>query len=319
MVKYNSTPFEKMTIIRMKEEEKKTYTAISRAMGCSERTARRVFQHYQEHGTVDEVKSAHRPRTVHALIIKRVVKRNRGATSEGLVDAINRATGIRVSPRTARRYRQAAGFRPRRRRPTMASTPLQDEKRRAWAQEHLKDDVKRWVFDDETAMGLTHTGDVVWCLPGEPTPELKVEDIRFSVRWWGAIWWGGCVFKRYSGSLNSQSYLDLLTRHVGPHTNWMRRSTFVSDGASFKWTQRVCDWFADRHITRLKQSPNSPQFNAIESIWSWQKHYIRSQSPRTKAEFVAAIDRSFTSVPRRIVRNYILHVADEMRIEAQVP
>jgi transposase len=49
-------------------------------------------------------------------------------------------------------------------------------------------------------------------------------------------------------------------------------------------------WFEDNGFELIDVPSYSPEFNAIEYVWSWLKKYVQAQQTKTQTELEQAID-----------------------------
>jgi len=160
---------------------------------------------------------------------------------------------------------------------------------------------------------MSDVGTIAWCKPGEPRPIHTVHNIKAHTQLWGVIGWNFKAFSRYDGYMNSATYHRLLSTHVGPYTSKLRRHKFYQDNISYHKTQTILTWLEDNGIECLDAPPYSPEFNAIEYVWSWIKSYVAAQQPKTSAQLNASIDNACNAIPQKVIQSYISHSLTEMQ------
>jgi hypothetical protein len=74
---------------------------------------------------------------------------------------------------------------------------------------------------------IQNTGTIAWVQLGSQRPTHYVDNIKTHVQLWGVIWWGGKVFSRYEGYMNSLLYQQLLTTYLAPHISNHRHRFFT--------------------------------------------------------------------------------------------
>jgi transposase len=248
--------------------------------------------------------------------LRTVIRERPKSTAKYIVGVLARDHGVRISTRTVWRYRRQLGFRPRVERVELRPTSLQLRKRKSSARANRHADLKRWLFADETYVGLRHTMGVVWLERGAPQPKRSIEGLRAQFGIWGVVGWNFKRFTVYEGYANAARYKGWLTSYVGPSAHRFMGHSFVHDGASYHRTPAVRNWLTDKSITELDFPPKSPALNAIEYCWGWIKHNVDQQSPATKAQLKRAIKSAIDEIPQHVIQSFIKHVADEMKTEA---
>jgi transposase len=72
-------------------------------------------------------------------------------------------------------------------------------------------------------------------------------------------------------------------------------------------------WFEENRLELIDVPAYSPEFNAIEYVWSWLKNYVQRQQPKTKVELEQAIDNECDAIPQKVTQSYILHILTVMQ------
>jgi transposase InsO family protein len=199
--------------------------------------------------------------------LRQLISRRAGLTSVGLQHEMA-SEAPHVSDRAMRRYRAALDLTPRRQRITAAPNPQHEQLRHDWAWAYRRAEVRRWLHSDESTMCVRDTGDVVWIPRGQPTPRLAVEQLRFSVNVWGAVWDEGRIFVRFEGHLSSQAFISILEEHLLPEKENIAGRPLLLDRLPAHSTATVKGWLTQHRIPSIYPPPHSPQFNAIEQCWA---------------------------------------------------
>lgn len=297
----------------------KKVTAIAREFKCTSRTIYRLIQQYRTTHSIETIKPPGPPFLLDETqlqTLRNIIRTNRYAVSAYLITLFYRATGITIGASTIRRYRRSISFTPRNPHTKLMMTPQQRRARHRYAVEHRKDDIKKWIFEDETTVYIQKTGDVIWVEKGEETPPTYISDVNASVRIWGIIRWTGKTFGIVEGTENQSVYIRWLSTHFGNQTHLLRDYMFIHDHCSWHQTQRVKDWIEDHGMEMVLNPVRTPEFNAIEYVWAWIKHDIATQHPTDQASLEAAVQTSFRAVNQDIIKHDIQHVQHLMQAEA---
>ncbi|CAF3373156.1 unnamed protein product [Rotaria sp. Silwood2] len=310
---------ERTQIIMKRERDGTKISIIATNHNCASSTVRRVLARYHETGEITGGQSSGRPCALSSAEkrkLDRIIKSKPTATATSLANEIFEKTGKRVSPRTIQRYRRELGYRPYHQKITKSLTSTQEETKTSFAQAHVNDDIKRWLFSDEKIFTMSDVGTIAWCKPGEPRPVHAVDNIKAHAQLWGVIGWNFKAFSRYDGFMNSNIYHDLLSTYVQPHTSKLRRYKFYQDNISYHKAQKILTWFEDNGIECLNAPSYSSEFNAIEYVCSWIKSHVAAQQPKATAQLNNAIDKACNDIPQKIIQSHISHSLREIQERA---
>ena len=99
-----------------------------------------------------------------------IIRQNRAASSNSLVDVLRQAGRPGVSARTMRRTQRQLGFHPvhEQTRPTLTAVHMAN--RLAYARAHRTDNWHYIIFSDETVFIINNKGRVCWIQLGEGRP-----------------------------------------------------------------------------------------------------------------------------------------------------
>jgi len=152
-------------------------------------------------------------------------------------------------------------------------------------------------------------GRVLWLQPGAPTPINQVVSIHIRIHIWGAVWWEGrSDLVRIEGRMNSSLYTQVLELGIHPYLSQLRRYHLYQDGAPAHWGPLALAWLANNNVLYYNNIPgNSPELNAIESVWGWMVNYITHRHPTTKAQLDNLIDEAWLAIPQSTIQSYIRH------------
>lgn len=308
------SPRQREEIIKLHEQDELTQRGIARAVGVDQSTVSRTLAHFAATGDLREHVVGGHPMTYDDDDLYRLdclINQYSNATADALLHLMG-ASAPHVSSQTIAHYRHVLDYTRRRPVEWQVDTERTTRLRAAWLAEHKADDHLKWVYMDESTLCLRHSGDFVWVKRGEPTPMRQLELLRCHVNVWGAVWDDGAVFSFYTGTLTSAAYQQVLEDKLLRYKRHLSRRTFLHDGASSHRALATQAWFQDAHLSLLQLPPHSPQFNAIEEVWSWIKHKVRQAQPTSAAELGAACQRAWEALPQETVMAYIRHAHSNM-------
>ena len=221
-----------------------------------------------------------------------------------------------VSIDTVRRALKRMRLSPRIERIVPMSSHAQAAERHAFAVAHRRDDLKQWIFEDESTVVIRDTGRIVWTERGAAQPTRPVANLRASVPMLGMIWWSGHYFTRFRGYLTASKYLDTISPTLSRYAHQWRHKTFLHDRASYHRSEAIERYFADRQLSLLENAVKSPKWNAIEYAWKWIKEHVKRAAPTTQRELERAVDRAFLEFDPAVRRKCIEKAQAELRAEA---
>jgi transposase len=238
------------------------------------------------------------------------------ATAEALIEMMG-STAPQIDATTMRRYRHLLGYTRRKPAIWVIDTERSARERLKWAMLYRSADHSKWVFMDETTLCLRDTNELVWIKRGIRTPKHEVGTLKCAVHIWGIIWNTGSHFEFYEGSLTKTKYVAMLEKTLVPLQRKFRGRTVLHDMHPAHNSKLVKDWVSNHPIKLLYETPHSPQFNAIEEVWAWVKHGVKSKHPQNETELRAACEQAWKSVPRQHILNYISHASSMIKAAAK--
>ena len=244
--------------------------------------------------------------------LRQLLSRQPGMNSGTLLSEMG-SSAPPISERTLRRYRAELDLTRRHRRITTAPNPKHDMLRHAWAWEHRRAPVRRWVHSDESTMCVMDTGDFVWIRRGQPTPRLPVQQLRFSVNVWGAVWDEGKVFVQFEGHLDSPAFIAILEDYLIPQKENVAGRPLLLDRLPAHHTAKVRHCLAEHSIPFVLLPPHSPQFNAIEECWSWIKRWVRGCAPNSPWQLREYMEAACDALPQSVIRANLDHAQNSIR------
>ena len=143
----------------------RTIAGTARAVHRSEQKVCEIVHLWQQTGDVQRRHGNGRPSLIRGNLIQRVaqiIRQNRTASSNSLVDVLRQAGGPLVSPRNMRRTRRQLGFHPvhEQTRPTLTAVHMAN--RLAYARAHRTDNWHYIIPSDETVFTIKNKGRVCW-------------------------------------------------------------------------------------------------------------------------------------------------------------
>ena len=151
---------------------------------------------------------------------------------------------------------------------------------------------------------------------GEPTPPLEVATLRCHVNVWGVVWDEGSIFVPFSGHLNSQSFITLLSEHLIPEKENLVGRLLLLDQHPAHKSKAVLDWLAAQGCCHVILPTHSPQFNAIEECWAWMKRYVRHLAPTDEKKLRLAIQEAGELLPSEVIQAHLDHAQSSIRTYA---
>lgn len=299
-----------------RERDGKKLETIARQHKCTPAAISKILSHYNQTGKLNDGKSTGRPPCLHNEEMKKLdelIKRKPTATGIILANDISQLIHKRISVRTVQRYRRELGYRPYQQVVKKSLTSAQQQSKLLFSQKYINTNIKKWLFTDEKIFMIQNTGTIAWVKSGSQRPTHYVENIKTHVQLWGVVWWGGKIFSRYEGYMNSLLYQQLLTTYLAPHISNHRHRFFYQDNIPLHKTPAMLTWFEENRLKLIDVPAYSPEFNAIEYVWSWLKNYVQRQQPKTKVELEQAIDNGCDAIPQKVIQSYILHTLTVMQ------
>ena len=174
------------------------------------------------------------------------------------------------------------------------------------------------VFSDESRFGLFHSDGRarVWRRVGERYhPDCLAPTVKFgggSVMVWGCFsWWGVGPLVVVKGTLDQNSYVDMISKHLMPY---LRRVEEQVTGVIFQEDNAPCHtggyatWWRQTHSINCMPWPaQSPDLNPIEHLWDHLDRQARKRRPlpTSHTELAAALQDEWDRIPLEELRKLI--------------
>ena len=153
--------------------------------------------------------------------------------------------------------------------------------------------------------------DVVWAPRGTKVLPLKVDRHSAKLNVSAVISYNGkSRIDIFEESLNSNLYTKIITRTFVPFIRKQKKAggTLFMDGDPKHTSKMTTLHFAKKAIATAVLPARSPDFNAIENVWSMLIDDIKKLEPKTKSEFRVAITKAW----RRLSLESIQHCFDSL-------
>lgn len=307
-------PSQRWRIVFLRTENHLSLRKISKIIKCSLDTVQRVMAKYYSTQDVSDRCRSGRPATMNAdtlAALERIIVAHPSFTSAALVTALYNRVGIRISSQTIRRVRtKVLGFHSVHEHIQQSLTQRHMTARVQFAQNHINNDFHHICFSDEKMFVLKNTGNVIWIRPGDERKVREIEDVNATVMVWGCIWYSGkSTLHTTSKTINRHTYTDILANHLLPTMPTSSRFIFQHDNAKPHIAKHTQNWLQQFGVRLLPSWPaRSPEFNAIEYVWSWMTSYVKTQAPTTREQLKRAIRLAWQNIPQDTVRAYIDHI-----------
>jgi len=238
-------------------------------------------------------------------------------TSDAVLELIDQRFGIRLAPRTVRRYLAAWGFTPQV--PQRRALERDPEAVREWLEARYPKVVAKAKQDGGIILWLDETGFRSECSHGRSysprgvTPIREVTGQRFGTNMISVIANNGSLrFSLFEGKFNQFVFIDFLERLIGHYPK--RKVHLILDGHPSHRAKRVLEWVAE-HSERIEfhfLPGYSPELNPVELLnHDVKANAVGRQRPRTLRELK---DNVVSYLRRRqrqphIVKRFFAHPA----------
>lgn len=300
----------------------------ARRMGLTSQAVLQVQRRCQA-GSVGCKRSSGRPRKLSAKtgrVLRRLVKKDRWASSVALAAELTSAYHTPVSRWTVQRNLHDQGFRPTVPRLKPKLTKLDKQRRVEWAREHAQAPAHWWdgvFFTDEKVFRSTgHRRKKIWMDDVDRKDQnLRIERQKFepSVMVWAGFVAGHALpLQVIDGVINAVTYRDSILNNVVLPT-WralanarasrhrLTHLAYLHDRATVHTAACVTEWMAQHHMDPLLLPANSPDCNPMENLWSITLQKMKAEEPATRGELIAAVKKAWTIAATRTTCTNLAH------------
>ena len=293
---------------------------VARIIGCDRNIVKKWWKQYKKEGHCNRKSGSGRPRKGSIRDDRHVVteiKKNRFATSRGILQM---AFYGRISPysfRTARRRLREYGFRNCRPAIRIPLGPQNRQNRLVWCQDNV--DKAPWYCESRFSLDFNDGRLRVWRTTTERFSDNCIsEHDRYgsgSIMIWGGIWsTGRTEAVVVEGVLNGERYVNEIINPVIVPTLQQHNLQLQQDNARPHTCRMAKAALEDAGVQILQWPARSPDLSPIEHVWDMiQRKLNESDSPPTSLNSLkekviqswndidqAEIFRLIESVPRRL-------------------
>ena len=293
---------------------------VARDFHSSISTIQRTLQLFADTGDVVRRRGSGRPRLLDAdarRALNTALSSTPRATNQECADYLVRHGARRVSMRTLQRARKVEGWYQIKERVVKTLTPAQKAARLEFTSTREDQNWKHVVFSDEKMFTVKGAADYVWTRKGDPRPIRQVRNFRGSgqVMVWGAVWyWGRSTLCFTTVKINSDKYQEILSTHLLPSMPLTSRFLFQQDGAPCHTSTSTTSFLSTYAVPVLTPWPSdSPDFNPIESVWSWMVRVVNGWRSTSVPELRRAIQHAWDSIPQETIQAYIDHLPRQLQ------
>ena len=177
------------------------------------------------------------------------------------------------------------------------------EKRAHWHEQLACEAVTGLVFVDESGANTQMTRWRGRALGGQrlvarvPHGSYQTSTLISGIRWEGP-----CAPWLFEGPMNGEMFLAWVEQGLAPTLR--AGDLVILDNLATHKIRGVREAIQSRDARLLYLPPYSPDFNPIEPMWSKIKQILRSHSPRTETELLAAAKAAFQAISRTDCRGF---------------
>ncbi|KAL4500872.1 hypothetical protein ABPG72_020106 [Tetrahymena utriculariae] len=291
-----------------------TYQEISDETGFPKGTISKLIAKFKTYG--DVLKNIHSNAGRQKILdeddkyfLEQQLNNDRQTTLKSLQSSLSEEMNKQVSLSTLHRYEQEIGsLKLPLHRPLLSN--LNKIKRYEYSLKHQKSEFKNYIFMDESYFTINRITRRVFVFHEEDRPIVEIYNPQETAMVWAAICRKGKVcIEIIEGSINKESYLQLLQRHFpesGDQLYGRGKWQLLHDNAPAHKATVVKDWI--NTVTKIADHPpQSPDLNPIELLWNTMKNEVEMRRPQTKQQLCSFILESWQNLNEKTINSYIDH------------
>ena len=320
----------------------KSIKEAAKEFGCHPRTVSRLLQKYEKTGDLGDMPRSGRPRKLAGEQAKRALKRGTKAkmSCKDLVGHVQKELGVAVCSETVRRsLKQQDLARPLRAQRKPHLTPKQMDARLRFCKKWIRPTWKNIVITDSKYFWLhpQGVGSKCWVWRGDTPPARcafknnthKVH-VYAGVSCFGRtplfVTVGTTGLKSIDASgkkrkgVTGEVYRELLQQSFIPACQKIMQGTpyqdswiFQQDGATAHTAKETKTLLQSMGVQTMEWPSNSPDLSWIESMWSIMSRRLEKRQDLTAANFQAAIQEEWESIPNTAFQAQFRSIKNRLR------
>lgn len=323
MVKYYLSAAERLDVIYRLNNGQKVID-IANVYGIKRQTVYAINKKLKTYGTVDDRPRSGRPRHTtrrqdSQIFISSV--RSPKKTPKLIKENLN----LDVSARTVRRRMNERGLKPHIAATVSYLSDINRRKRLAFAKKmslRPKFWWKRVIWSDEKKFELLHAKRRV-IVNRRVGQRYQIRFTKPTVKFGGGslmLW--GCFSRNgvgslviIDGNLDQHKYRTLLEDNLQYSADLMgigNRFVFQQDLCRIHTAPAVKEFFTENKVDVMEWTPQSPDFNPIENLWSFLDARVPIRERCNKTRFFAALQKTWEEIPSELIQRLVDSVPNRL-------